>query len=144
MLGRWRERPWFGWGGYSRNWTFDPVTGKSETVPDGAWIIQVSSRGLVGLATMFGLYLVPIWLGWRALPRIPGRRDRLLVAGTMLIVLVRVMDQLPNGFYGSFPIFLAGGLHATVGQLTSEAERRRRASRQARRAREAEPASPPG
>jgi hypothetical protein len=143
MLAKWRERPWFGWGGYSRNWVFDPDTGRSMTVPDGAWIIQVGSRGATGLAALFGLYLVPVWVAARSLRRIPGQRDRLLVAGTLLIVLVRLLDQLPNGFYSSFPIFLSGALHGTVAQLVREARRARR-RKAAPAPRPAPPAIAPG
>ena len=134
LLERWRERPFFGWGGYSRNWVYDPDTGRSRTVPDGAWIIQVSSRGLAGLAMILGLYLQPVAYAARNLRRVRSRHDRMILLGAMLIVMVRAMDQLPNGFYTSLPIFLAGGIYRTVQEEV-------RASR--RRPRRRAPPSPP-
>jgi hypothetical protein len=97
----------------------------------------------LGLAALFGLYLVPVWTAARTLPRIPGRADRLLLAGTMLIVIVRLLDQLPNGFYSSFPLFLSGALHGTVAQLVREARRARRRKAEAA-PRPAPPAIAPG
>lgn len=140
MLDRWRERPWFGWGGYARNWIYDPVTGVSDTVPDGAWIIQLGSRGVAGLLCWYILYLWPATSAARNLSRIRGRGDRIIVVGTAAIILVRALDQLPNGFYTSFPIFLAGALHATVRQLLYARRRRPRAARAASVPAEAIPA----
>ena len=138
MLEKWGERPWFGWGGYSRNWVYDPETGRNQTIPDGAWIIQVGSRGVVGLIPFLAIYLVPVWIACRRLPRVRDPRDRMLVAGTALIVLVRALDQLPNGFYMSFPIFLAGALYGTLPALSRP--RASQPSRSTRRA-SASPAS---
>jgi hypothetical protein len=35
LLDKARERFVFGWGGYSRNWVFDPETGERDVIPDG-------------------------------------------------------------------------------------------------------------
>ncbi len=119
MLAHGRDRFIFGWGGYSRNWVYDAVTGDWLSVPDGYWIIQLGGRGLVGFLTAFGLYVLPVWSGWRRFGRIPRSDDRILVAGLMLIVIVRAVDQLPNGFYSSYPIFVAGALYNLAGTLSS-------------------------
>lgn len=124
MLENVRERPWLGWGGYGRHWVYDEATGESRTVPDGFWIIQLGSRGIVGFVTAFGLYVIPVFAaGWR-LRRVQGRKEQLLLAALMLIVAIRALDQLPNGLWTSFPIFLAGGLDNLARTLTRAQPRR--------------------
>ncbi|MCG8591484.1 MAG: hypothetical protein MJE66_19485 [Proteobacteria bacterium] len=125
MLAKARERFVFGWGGYSRNWVYDPETGIPPSVPDGYWIIQLGSRGMVGFICAFGLYVLPVVLGFRSLGRIRSRRDRALMAGLMLIVIVRALDQLPNGFYSSYPIFMSGALYSLAHRLPKQARRPR-------------------
>ncbi len=53
----------------------------------------------------------------------------MLLLGLMLVVSLRMVDQLPNGFYTSYPIFLAGGLYSlfqTLPTLPSGRRDRRR------------------
>jgi hypothetical protein len=132
MLAKASQRLWFGWGGYARGWIFDPVTGEELTAPDGFWIILLTSRGIVGFATTFGLFLVPIFAAARALGRVRSPVDQSLLLGLAAIVLVRALDQLPNGLTSSYPIFLAGGLSSLAHALPAPA--RRGARRRRRRA----------
>jgi hypothetical protein len=127
MLAKARERLAFGWGEYRRNWVFDPTTGKSLIVPDGFWIITLSSRGVVGFAGVFGLYAIPVFLAARRLSRIPDVRTRILVAGLMLMIAMRMADHLPNGFFGTLPLYLAGALAGL--QVSSPRRRPRRRRR---------------
>lgn len=140
MLGKARERFLFGWGGYSRNWAYDPETGEPLTVPDGAWIIRLSSNGLVGFYCLYSLYVIPVVLAFMRLPRIPGKRNQMMIAGLMLIVIIRAVDQLPNGLYSSYPIFLAGALYNLTTALPLEHARKKRAARQ--QARDGSPDGP--
>jgi hypothetical protein len=110
MLAKARERFLFGWGGYRRSWVFDPETGDNVTVPDGYWITQLGGRGLVGFLTAYGLYTIPVFRAGRALRRVRPGLDRTLLVGLALVVAMRGFDQLVNGFYSSYPIFLAGAL----------------------------------
>lgn len=120
MLAKTRERPIFGWGGWSRNWAYDETTGRHLTVPDGAWIIRLSSYGFVGFYALYGLYVLPVFFGYRSLSRIRGERNRAMMAGLMLIVIIRAVDQLPNGLYSSYPIFLAGALYNLTPRLSAK------------------------
>ena len=126
MLAKAMDRPLFGWGAYQRNWAFDEDTGRFLVVPDGFWVIQVSGRGLVGFGTAFGLLVVPVLVSLRWLRRVPGRRERQLLAVLCIVIVVRAMDQLPNGFYSSHPIFVASGLMA-MSRALARGPRRARA-----------------
>src|SRR5450432_148267 len=60
MLDLTRDRPWFGWGGYGRNFIYDQYTGKRITVPDGMVILTLSMRGLIGFAAYFGPFVTSV------------------------------------------------------------------------------------
>ena len=113
MVKKARERFAFGWGGYSRNWIFDPVTGERALIPDGHWVLMLGSRGLVGFGCDFGLMVIPVLLASRRMRRIPGQRDQILIAGLMLILALRLLDLIPNGRWTSLPTFLGGALYAS-------------------------------
>lgn len=112
LLDKARERFAFGWGGYSRNWVFDPETGKRAVIPDGYWVLKLGARGLVGFVTDFGLCVIPIVVALRRLRRVRSRQEQALLAALMLIIALRLVDWIPNGRWSSLPTFLAGALHS--------------------------------
>jgi hypothetical protein len=108
---RWvRNRPLFGGG------RLEEIMGRDEEtnerfIPDGLWLIAMGKYGLVGLAAMLGVLLVPPAL---YLARFPVRELLgLELAGATALAMVLVlyaMDNLLNAMVN--PIFLlgAGGL----------------------------------
>ena len=139
MLAKARERFVFGWGGYSRHFVFDE-RGEQPLVPDGHWILQLGSRGVVGFAGDFGLSLLPIAIAFLRIGRIRSRRERILIAGLMLIIGLRLVDLIPNGRWTSLPVFLAGALHSCSRAMATV-----RAARPARaQPASASPAADPG
>ncbi len=108
LLERARERIWFGWGGYGRSRIWDPVTGDDLSVTDGAWIIDLGARGAVGFASLYLMLVIPIFMAWRGLAKIPDVRDRRMVAALALIVALNATDLLPNGQFSYYPFFYAG------------------------------------
>lgn len=113
MVKKARERFAFGWGGYSRNWIFDPTTGERALIPDGHWVLMLGSRGLVGFGCDFGLLVIPILVAARRMRRVADPREQVLIAALMLIVALRLGDLIPNGRWSSLPTFLAGALYAS-------------------------------
>lgn len=126
LLDRARERLAFGWGSYNRNRIFDPETGEDLSVTDGDWMIQVGTRGLVGFIGLYGILALSVVLAQRRLKRIPGRRDRLLLAGLALVSALQTVDLLPNGLFHFLPFFFAG---AVAGLSDGLARARRSAPR---------------
>jgi hypothetical protein len=111
------ERPWFGWGGHSRNRVFDEVTGKDISITDGEWIIHMGYRGGLGTAGWVLLFLMPIVAAVRTIKRTPLELDRLLLGGLALAVAVHAIDLLPNAAFNSIPYLLAGALAGLVSGL---------------------------
>jgi len=95
-------QPVFGWGGWGR---MCPPGREDEVVTDTLWIIAYGQNGLVGLASVFGLILVPV------LRTIRRRAGAALApprwAGTALaaILVVFALDSLLNAMPN--PVFVA-------------------------------------
>jgi hypothetical protein len=137
LLERASERRWFGWSGYGRYRVYDPFTGEDLSVTDGAWIIELGSRGIVGFLCLYGMLVIPVLRAARKLDRIPEEADRWLVAGLALIVALNATDLLPNGLFSYLPYYFAGVLTGVLegGKWVSR-KQEERAIRHAKRARE--------
>lgn len=129
MLDRAMERPWFGWGGYCRACLYEPWSGDLISVRDGAWIIQLGERGIVGFVSIFILLLIPLIALLRRIKYVPRRSDRHLLAGLGLIVGFSAFDLIPNGDYNHLAFVMSGAL---LGCLTG-IQRQAAAMRQKRR-----------
>jgi hypothetical protein len=103
------QRPWFGWGEYGRNESYDG-DGKPTTVTDGEWIIALGITGFIGFLARFVLLVLPVFLAGRRLRLSRDDFERRLVAGTSLIVAVTAIDLLPNSLASNYPYFLSGAL----------------------------------
>jgi hypothetical protein len=119
MLDRLRERVAFGWGGYGRNFVYAPW-GQAMTVVDGFSIIQLSTRGLVGYAAFFALYLTPVIQARRFIKRIKERNSRYLVCGLGLVVAVLMLDMTMNAPNNPFLTMLVGALSGSVPGILAE------------------------
>lgn len=117
--GRALQRPFFGWGGYSRGWPVDPTTGEVLTrAVDSLWVIVLSRFGFVGLVSLFvGLGLGP-WkifkenaLGNRYLRMGFNSFDSYITPEGIILgttVLFFMIDSLLNGMINPIYILCAG------------------------------------
>lgn len=129
LLARAEERPWFGWGGYARNFIHDPVTGQLTTIADGAWVIQIGTYGWLGYLAQFGLLCLPLWLLGREAVAQPSRAFAAPVAALALIFGFNMADLLPNGTLVPLSWLMAGCLlgNAEAMRATRKAARAARA-----------------
>lgn len=110
LLARAQERPIFGWGGYGRAFTHDPITGETLNIADGAWVIIMGTYGWVGYVTEFGLTALPLLLlGYEALRQRKADLSPYLGA-VALILAVNMVDLLPNATHIPFTWLMAGAL----------------------------------
>jgi len=110
LLAHAAERPWFGWGGYSRNLVPDPATGRILTVPDGRWVIAMGMYGWAGYLAEFGLLALPVLWLWRAARRAGGAGLSPLAVPLGLIHAVTLVDLLPNATLIPLSWLVAGAL----------------------------------
>ena len=110
LLEKASHRKFFGWGAYGRNMVYDPNWGNVASISDGEWIIYFGMRGAVGALFRFLILLVPIWMALRAIRRIEGKQERVMLAGTATMLAFSSLDLLPNAMFMNYPFFLAGAL----------------------------------
>lgn len=103
-------QPIFGWGGWGRNVVRDPITGLTDTVMDGRWLIVISVFGWAGYLAEFGLLALPLFL----LARRARRRETSELspyAGPLALLLgINIFDLLPNATLTPFTWLVAGAL----------------------------------
>jgi len=133
LLARAGERPWFGWGGYARNFPHDPITGRTLNIADGAWIIQIGTYGWLGYLAEFGLLCLPLWLLGREAVVQRSAAFTPELAGLALIFAFNMLDLLPNGTLVPLSWLIAGALlgHAEALRAARKAARPRPAPVQA-------------
>jgi hypothetical protein len=118
------ERPWFGWGGFSRERVYDAETGKDIVVQDGHWIAVYGQQGLVGFIGFFGMLLLPVFQAARGMRRIRDKSQRTLLAGFGYIVAICAVNMLPNMQLPQLQFYFAAGLAVLVKELPRQARRK--------------------
>ena len=119
LLARAQERPWFGWGGYGRNFQHDPITGEMTNIADGAWIIVLGMNGWLGYLAEFGLTALPLLaLGREVLAR-GGVVISRTTAALSLILAANLVDLLPNATHIPFTWLIAGALMGEAERMTA-------------------------
>ncbi len=103
-----------GWGRHGRSQVYDDRSGKLASVPDGYWLVLLSTRGVMGLVASFGLILFPLFVAYRRFPSLRSKRERIYVSTLCWIVAVIALDLLPNAMVNSLTYFLPGALLAAV------------------------------
>jgi hypothetical protein len=98
------ERPIFGWGGWGRARVYDEW-GNDISITDGQWIITLGNNGVLGLASLFTLLLLPgalvVWR-WRILDASSPATAPLVALS--VVVSLYAIDMLPNGMRN--PVFM--------------------------------------
>jgi hypothetical protein len=117
LLAKARQRVYFGWGSYGRNLIYDEWA-KESSVTDGYWIIVLGWRGAVGAIAAFGLLLLPVYIAYRKRRLLHDRKHQILIAGLSLMVVITVVDHIPNGLFSNYPYFMSGALLGLVRALT--------------------------
>lgn len=111
------ERPMFGWGGWGRNFVFDPETGRPATVTDGLWIIIMGIGGYATFIVQFGLLALPIFLMGGAFRR-AGREVTVFAGGSALVLAINLIDLLPNATLTPITWLFTGALLGYVERLS--------------------------
>ena len=108
------QKPLFGWGSWGRNQVFQTTDWGQDirlSTTDGTWIIAIGQYGWIGYIAMFGLLCHPFWRGYRE-----GKGGRLAfpTLGLSLILMLNLLDLLPNSSLRPITWLIAGALSGMV------------------------------
>jgi len=110
LIAKAMHRPFFGWGGWGRNFIYDESHRRLTTI-DGMWIIALGLNGCLGLVSMATAILLPAVL---FLKRFPVKRwdDPGLAPAVVIAVIVDLylIDGLFNAMPNVIYIIAGGGL----------------------------------
>jgi hypothetical protein len=101
------QQPLFGWGAWGRGRIHDEW-GTDTAVTDGWWIIEFGLHGLVGVASCFGILLVPLsTLARRYSARQLASAELAPAFSLGILVTLYAIDCLPNALIN--PVFMLVG-----------------------------------
>lgn len=122
-----RERALLGWGRGGEGFVDDQT--QEFAIPDSLWIVTFTQFGTIGLAALFGAFVVPVLAFWKRYPVSMWSDPRIAPGAALAIVVCLYMvDNLANGL--SNPVFaVVAGALATVRCASGLAPGRRRATR---------------
>lgn len=121
LLEKAKEQWLFGWGGWGRNRVYDD-DGRDLTVTDGLWIIELGTHGVVGLTSLFGVFLV----GCLAAASLPKKKFSKLEPTTIAAIVafvtitsITAIDSIPNAMVVPIFVVASGALVTVVSRLKS-------------------------
>jgi len=104
------QRPVLGWGGWGRNRVYDE-RGKDISITDGFWIIALGVNGFVGLISIYGAFLLPVFLLILRLPRaIWGRGIYGPLSVLSVLLVLYMIDCITNGMINPIFTLICGGV----------------------------------
>jgi hypothetical protein len=110
LLERASLRPVFGWGRWGRARVHDDM-GRDISITDGLWIIVIGDRGLTGLFSMVGMFLVPLAGLWRAIRPAAWKHRLVAPAAAMCVMgLLFFVDNIFNDMNHPVYTMAIGGL----------------------------------
>jgi len=105
-----RERAVFGWGGFGRSRIFNEK-GEDISTTDSLWIIALGSNGAVGLASVFGVLLLPvISFGIRFPAKLWGNPLVAPTAAFAVFILMYAYDCTANAMVNPVYTLICGGI----------------------------------
>lgn len=100
---------WFGWGGWGRDRVYDKW-GNDITVTDGKWIIQIGYYGIVGFTFYYLILISPLYYARKAVLYIKDDKEKAYFSALAIILMISIIDSIPNTGMGSIHFLLAGAL----------------------------------
>lgn len=106
-----RQQPLFGWGGWGRNRVTNDW-GQDITTTDSLWVITFGVNGIVGLASMAAVLLLPsfYWFASRSSTRAWLKRESAPASAIAVLLVLYMFDCLVNAMVNPVYILASGGL----------------------------------
>lgn len=112
LLEKANQRPFFGWGTWGRNRVYSKDYDKDLSTTDGTWIIIAGIYGWVGYLAAFGILCFPFLQTFkyrRSMASLPY-----VTTALYIVLLVNLLDLIPNASLSPITWLIAGALSAVV------------------------------
>jgi hypothetical protein len=108
------QRYWWGWGRFGRSRVLNEF-GKDISTTDGEWIIALGQSGVVGLAAVTMIYLLPvIRLWWRLKGPLWSDPSYAAVAAFAVILALYAIDNILNAMLNPVITVVMGGVNGAL------------------------------
>jgi O-antigen ligase len=108
------QRFWWGWGRFGRSRVLNEY-GKDISTTDGEWIIALGESGVIGLAAVTMLYLLPvIRLWWRLKGPLWADPSFAAVSAFAVILTLYSIDNILNAMINPVITVVIGGLNGAL------------------------------
>ncbi|MEM7624442.1 MAG: O-antigen ligase domain-containing protein [Planctomycetota bacterium] len=119
IVGHTAARPFFGWGGWGRAFEVYIPRYNSRAVPDSMWIRSYGQNGIIGLVSLYAMYIIPpIVLLSKLKTREWASAKIAPVTGLAMISLIYAMDALFNTMLNPVFIVATGGVAGMAASLS--------------------------
>lgn len=108
MLTHVLEKPFFGWGSWGRNRIYSKWDGRDLSVTDGRWIAELGTNGWMGFLFYYAILLTPLYYALKTFKYIKEPKDQVFFATLAVILMICIIDSIPNTGMGPMHLFLAG------------------------------------
>ena len=108
MLTHVLEKPFFGWGSWGRNRIYSKWDGRDLSVTDGRWIAELGTNGWMGFLFYYAILLTPLYYALKTFKYIKEPKDQVFFATLAVILMICIIDSIPNTGMGPMHFFLAG------------------------------------
>ena len=108
MLAHALEKPFFGWGSWGRNRIYSKWDGRDLSVTDGRWIAELGTNGWMGFLFYYAILLTPLYYALKTFKYIKEPKDQVFFATLAVILMICIIDSIPNTGMGPMHLFLAG------------------------------------
>ena len=112
MLAHAMKKPFFGWGSWGRNRIYSKEDGRDLSVIDGRWIGELGTNGWIGYLLSYAILLLPLYYAQKAVHYIKEPKDQVYFASLAIILMICIVDSIPNTGMGPMHLFFAGVLLA--------------------------------
>ena len=119
LLEHYKDRLFFGWGGFGRFRIYIENMSNEYGVTDGAWTIDLGMYGVIGFVAKYGLLGFSAFKAFSILKLIKSDVDKELIKAHAILMSVFMVDQLPNASIDNWVWLLSGALLGRCQYLSS-------------------------
>ncbi|BCD97452.1 hypothetical protein [Marinagarivorans cellulosilyticus] len=111
-----------GWGSFGRNFVRD-MNGNPISVPDGHWVLLLSTFGWLGYISIYGLLTFTVLKLRQHVKKQKDNSEHTYAIGLAMVLTATMIDVIPNSSFSNMTMLLAGSLAGSILQGSGKSGR---------------------